>query len=70
MTVFSKLTVAGKNTTVAMRRRIIPPIPYERPEAKDLVKGEYQTYKLHSQPKSNKSPVYEGLRTLLSQWNL
>ena len=43
---------------VVMQHRIIPLIPYEHPEVKDLVKGEYQTYKLHSQPKSDKSPVY------------
>ena len=57
MTVFSKPS-NGKNITVAMQCKIIPPIPYEHLEAIDLVKDEYQMYKLCSQPKSDKSPVY------------
>ena len=45
---------------VTMQHRIIPPIPYEHPEVKDLVKGKYQVYKLHLHPKSDKSPVYNA----------
>ena len=39
--------------------RIVPPIPFERPEPKTLVKGEYHAYKLRTNPTDNTSPTYE-----------
>ena len=56
MTVFSK-PEAGNGSTA--RRRLIPPIPLERPAKKDLQRGEYQTYKLRNNPAEENSPVYE-----------
>ena len=56
MTVFSK-PEAGNGSTA--RRRLIPPIPLERPAKKDLQRGEYQTYKLRNNPSEENSPVYE-----------
>lgn len=48
MTVLSKMTDDGNKSTAATRRRIVPPIPYKRPERKELHKGEYHTYKLRN----------------------
>ena len=39
--------------------RIVPPIPLDKPEPKPLKKGEYQTYKLRSNPTEDHSPTYE-----------
>ena len=58
MTVFSK-PETGNGTTV--RRRLIPPIPLERPAKKDLQHGEYQTYKLCNNPSEENSLVYKLL---------
>lgn len=41
------------------RRKIAPPVPLERPEHKDLERGEYQTYKLRNTPEDADSPTYE-----------
>jgi len=56
MTVFSKPeTKIGGST----KRKVIPPIPLERPTKKELHKGDYQTYKLRNVPADENSPVYE-----------
>ena len=58
MTVFSKL--AGTSTEPPTgKRKIVPPIPLERPEVKDLQKGQYHTYKLRSNPTDAASPTYD-----------
>lgn len=47
------------STTTSSKRKIVPPIPLERPEKKELQKGEYQTYKLRNDPNDADSPGYE-----------
>ena len=58
MTTFSKPT-NGQDHAIASRRKIMPPIPYERPEKAELRKGEYQSYKLRNEPSDPNSPTYE-----------
>ena len=58
MTTFSKPT-NGQDHAVASRLKIMPSIPYERPEKAELRKGEYQNYKLRNEPSDPNSPTYE-----------
>ena len=52
----TSFTNANKENT---RRRVAPPIPLERPEIRELEKGEYQSYKLRNDPTNENSPTYE-----------
>ena len=48
-----------KNAFNASRRYVTPPIPFQRPAAKELSKDQYQVYKLRNVPKEKTSPTYE-----------
>jgi len=50
-----KIAPNGTNT----RRRVVPPIGLDRPEAQELEKGQYQRYKLRNVPDDDNSPTYE-----------
>jgi len=39
--------------------RLLPPIPYERPEIPEFKKGDGQTYRLRNDPANDKSPGYD-----------
>lgn len=41
------------------RRRVAPPIPLERPEIRELEKGEHQSCKLRNDPTNENSPAHE-----------
>mgnify|MGYP001048519339 CR=1 FL=1 len=41
------------------KRKITPPIPYERPTPKELRKDEYMTFKLRTVPDKSDSPTFE-----------
>ena len=41
------------------RKHVVPPISLDRPEAKQLTRGQYQTYKLRNVPQDNDSATYE-----------
>jgi hypothetical protein len=57
MSDFSK--TASNSISNIFRRRITPPIPFKRPERKELRKGEYQTYRLRNNSAEENSPTYE-----------
>ena len=57
MTVLSKL--ASATEVGSGKRRIIPPVPLERPVAKELQKGQYYTFKLKAKPADANSPTYD-----------
>eukprot|EP00957_Ditylum_brightwellii_P209467 15361887-Ditylum_brightwellii.AAC.1 len=48
--------MATKRTNLDVERAIIP---FPRPEPRNLEKGQYHTYKLHTTPTDATSPVYE-----------
>ena len=58
MTVLSKPTNPS-STATQTKRKILPPIPLERPAKQDLPKGAYQSYKLRNIPDDPMSPTYE-----------
>ena len=60
MTVFSKLST-NKNEIATMPHKILPPIPFEHPEKKELHKGDFHMYKLHNNPMQEQSLVYKLL---------
>ena len=39
--------------------RLLPPIPYDRPETPEFKKGDGQTYRLRNDPANDKSPGYD-----------
>ena len=51
------MKVASKSQGKADSKRAV--IPFERPQAKTLEKGQYHTYKLRTVPTDTASPVYE-----------
>ena len=51
------MNVASKSQGKADSKRAV--IPFERPQAKTLEKGQYHTYKLRTVPTDTASPVYE-----------
>ena len=53
MTILYRGNQNGKKTVP----RIVPPIPLQKPESKVLEKGEYHTYKLHSNSGDDDSPT-------------
>lgn len=58
MTVHSKLVTNGASSS-ASRSKIVPPIPFEKPDKPVLGKDELQKYKLRHNPTDDKSPTYE-----------
>ena len=61
MTILFKETGKGKQNYV----RMIPPIPFEKPEKPELSKEEYHTYKLRSSPTSTTSLTYDLVSSTL-----
>jgi hypothetical protein len=59
MTIFSKPSDTKDDSGRKLSGRVLPPIPFERPEISDFKKGEGQTYKLRNDPSNSTSPTYD-----------
>ena len=56
MTVHSKFS---HDNSPAKKRRLKAPIPFQRPSAPELEKGQYETMKLRTTPTEANSTTYE-----------